>query len=201
MVALSGALMPGPLLTVTVAHSMKRGFPAGPLVVFGHMLLEIFLIVLILLGLKNFLSRPVVITTVFLAGGTILVYMGITLVRSGKKFTLKPKSKDLSLLTFNPVVSGIVVSLANPYWTIWWITIGMGYLIKALEYNLAGIGLFFSGHILADFTWYSFISYTTGKSKDIVEEKIYHRIIYGCGIFLILFGMWFLYGGLEKILA
>ncbi|MGM0441448.1 MAG: LysE family transporter [Elusimicrobiota bacterium] len=201
IVALSGALMPGPLLTVTVAHSMRRGFPAGPLVVLGHMLLELTLIILILLGLKNFLLIPSVITVVFLAGGSILIYMGIDLLRKGDQFTLEPRSRDLSFLTYNPVVSGIVVSLANPYWFIWWITIGLGYLIKALEYKILGISLFFGGHILADLAWYSFISYTFSRTKNILSTKNYHKIIFGCGVFLILFGLWFLYGGLEKIFA
>ncbi len=193
--------MPGPLLTVTVAHSLRRGFSAGPLVVLGHMLLELTLIIFILMGLKNFLTLPYVVIIIFLAGGLILIYMGITMLGSSKRLTLETRTEDLSLLTNNPVVSGIAVSLANPYWIIWWVTIGLGYLIKAMEYNYLGISLFFSGHILADLGWYSFISYTFSKTKKFVKKNIYRKIIYACGIFLILFGLWFIYGGLEKIIT
>ncbi len=200
IVALSGALMPGPLLTVTVAHSLRRGFSAGPLVVLGHMFLELTLILLILLGLKNFLTLPHIVITIFLAGGLILIYMGIAMLGSSKKLTLETRTSDLSFMTHNPVMSGIAVSLANPYWIIWWITIGLGYLIKAMEYNYLGISLFFSGHILADLGWYSFIAYTFSKTKKIITDNIYRKIIYACGIFLILFGLWFIYGGIEKII-
>jgi threonine/homoserine/homoserine lactone efflux protein len=38
--ALSGVLLPGPLLTVTISESARRGFKAGPLLITGHGLLE-----------------------------------------------------------------------------------------------------------------------------------------------------------------
>ena len=45
VIALSGALMPGPLLTVTISESARRGFVAGPLLIAGHGLLELALVV------------------------------------------------------------------------------------------------------------------------------------------------------------
>ncbi len=48
VVALSGALMPGPLLTVTVGEATRRGFWAGPLIILGHGLLELTLVLLLL---------------------------------------------------------------------------------------------------------------------------------------------------------
>ena len=41
VLALSGALVPGPLFTLTVSESLRRGAKAGPLIILGHGLLEI----------------------------------------------------------------------------------------------------------------------------------------------------------------
>lgn len=196
IVSLSGALMPGPLLTITIVHTIKRGFSAGPLVVLGHMILEFTLLVGLVLGLGEFLVTGSVIKVIFILGGAILIAMGIDLFIHGRKASL---STDVSVplkMTAHPVVSGIIVSLSNPYWLIWWITIGLGYVIKAMKYKFLGLAVFFSGHILADLLWYSFISFSFSRGKRFIKDRVYHILILICGIFLIGFGAWFLYSGI-----
>ncbi len=197
VVALSGALMPGPLLTITIAQSMEKGFIAGPLIILGHMILELALLIGLLLGLQKFLLIPAVMRIIFITGGAILIGMGIDLFVHGRKVVIKTEQYAQPKMMFHPVINGIIVSLSNPYWTVWWVTIGLGYLIKAMKYKFWGIAVFFAGHILADFAWYSLISFSFSKGKNFITDKIYHIIIFICGIFLIFFGLWFLYGGLK----
>ena len=73
ILALSGALMPGPLLTVTVAESARAGFRAGPLLITGHAALEFLLVIAIVLGLGPFLKSPPVMGVIALVGGGILL--------------------------------------------------------------------------------------------------------------------------------
>ncbi len=54
MLALSGVLMPGPLLTIAIGESLRRGFVTGPLLILGHGLLELALILTIVDGLRNY---------------------------------------------------------------------------------------------------------------------------------------------------
>ena len=77
VIALSGALMPGPLLTATIAESSRRGFIAGPLLIGGHAILEMALIGALLLGLAPFLQKPAVFTIIALAGAGILLWMAV----------------------------------------------------------------------------------------------------------------------------
>ena len=88
--ALSGALMPGPLLTVTVSESVRTGFKAGPLLITGHALLESLLVIAIVLGLAPFLKAPLVMGIIALVGGGMLLWMGVDMVRSAGGLSFCP---------------------------------------------------------------------------------------------------------------
>jgi threonine/homoserine/homoserine lactone efflux protein len=81
IVALSGALMPGPLLTLTVGESARRGFWAGPLIILGHAALELALVLLLLAGVGVWLHRPAILGTVGILGGGMLAWMGHGLLK------------------------------------------------------------------------------------------------------------------------
>lgn len=133
VVGLTGAMTPGPLLTVTIAESAQRGFRAGPLIVLGHAVLELMLILALLAGLSLYLARASVTRVVSIIGGLFLLYMGTTILldlRSGK---LSLKQTDTSAapgIKLHPVAAGFLISLSNPYWIIWWASIGLTYLAK-----------------------------------------------------------------------
>jgi threonine/homoserine/homoserine lactone efflux protein len=198
IIALSGALMPGPVLTVTVSESARRGAMAGPLMIFGHGILELALVLALLGGLAPFFSRDEVFIVISLIGGAILFCMACLMFRDLPAMSLtldqgdeKPKSL---------ILSGILLSLANPYWLIWWATIGIGYIMYSVKFGILGIVAFFAGHILADLAWYSLISFGVSKSRSFFTDRFYRRLIGACASFLCVFSCYFFYSGLEKIL-
>ena len=73
VIALSGAMMPGTLLTVTISESSRRGFIAGPLLILGHGILELSLLIAILLGLAPLFTQEWFFIVISLAGGGILL--------------------------------------------------------------------------------------------------------------------------------
>ena len=190
---MSSALVPGPLFTITVSESLRRGFKTGPLIIFGHGLLEITIVILFFFGITPFLAEERTRQLICVAGGIILMIMGVMLFRDAGKtgLDLSPGEKRTGL---HPVVSGILGSLSNPYWIIWWVTIGLGYLVSSLRYGIPGVIAFFSGHISADLLWYSMISYAVSRGQKIMGERGYRYLLSACGIFLIFFGGWFLTG-------
>jgi threonine/homoserine/homoserine lactone efflux protein len=190
-VALSGALVPGPLFTITVAESARKGFISGPLIILGHGILELSLIMLLILGLAPFFSDPAVIIVISVLGGLMLVYMGYRMIREARTAHIST-SVDRESKGINPIVSGIIGSISNPYWTIWWATIGLGYLVSSFKFGMLGVAVFFIGHILADLFWYSLISFSVARGKRFIGDRGYKALFYMCGIFLILFGLWFI---------
>ena len=55
--------------------------------------------------------------------------------------------------------AGVVATVANPYWLLWWATIGANFVALARQGGALGLVSFFSGHILADFLWYTLVAF------------------------------------------
>lgn len=191
IVALSGALVPGPLFTITVGESVKRGFVAGPLIILGHGILELFLVLLLVTGVTPFLRADGAKIAIAVIGGVILLIMGGMMIKdaAGARLDMTTGSNGRGL---HPVISGIVGSLSNPYWLIWWATAGLGYLVSSAKYGFMGVAAFFAGHITADLAWYSLLSLAVSRGRAMIGDRGYRYMLYGCGFFLVVFGAWFI---------
>lgn len=188
-IALSGALMPGPLLATVIAESARHGFKSGPLVILGHALLEILMVFLIVFGFASFIHNDLVLRTISFLGALILIYMGVKMIFSLPRLSLENLSGYKS--SSNLVLLGITMSLVNPYWTVWWLTIGMGLVLAAQKAGIIAVCIFFAGHILADLGFYSIVSFIISKGKKITSGKAYKGVIFCCAFVLIGFGIYF----------
>lgn len=190
-------MMPGPFLTATISESSRRGFIAGPLMITGHAILELFLVAGLLLGLASFLQLPQVFITTALLGSAILIWMAYGMLSSLSSLTLA-QNED-TVRRNHLVISGILMSIANPYWIIWWATIGLGYILISWQLGIRGVAFFFAGHILADFAWYSFISAAVSGGKHFLTDNIYRVLIAVLALFLIIFAVYFAYKGIIRL--
>ncbi len=196
VLGLTGAMAPGPLLTLTISESARRGGIVGPLLVLGHGILELAVLVLIVAGLDRLLHNHTVFAVISFLGGGILVYMGIDTIRGLRHYSfiseVKPERKRL-----HPVLAGIVISASNPYWFIWWLTIGAGYVMFARQVGIHGIAAFFAGHISADLAWYTFVSYGMHMGGRHLTTKVVKAILFVCSLFLVFFGLFFIIKGIR----
>ncbi|MBI9101676.1 MAG: LysE family transporter [Spirochaetales bacterium] len=181
-IALSGALMPGPLLSATISESVRRGPAAGPLFILGHGILEVALIAALFMGLAPLLGKPAVFNIIALAGGGFMIFMAFGMFKGVRSLSLETAGRQP--VKGNLVILGAGLSLANPYWIIWWATIGLGYILSAGKLGISGITAFFIGHILADALWYTIVSFGFAKSRKIMSDRIYRIIIGSCALFL-----------------
>lgn len=197
LIAFSGAAMPGPLLTVTISQVVRRGFWAGPMLVLGHAVLELTLVISLMAGFSDFLLQDTVASIVKTAGGAFLLWMGYDILRSSSKIKLELESDGTpSGPGKNIVLSGILVSLSNPYWLMWWATIGLASIVAAFEHGYLGMASFYTGHILADLIWYSFIALVVSAGRRFLSARVYKGLLVICGVFLLYLGLRFLYSAL-----
>ncbi|MFZ5645954.1 MAG: LysE family transporter [Bacillota bacterium] len=205
VVGFSGAMMPGPLLVVTVGESARRGFWAGPLITLGHAILELLLVVLLAFGLASALGRESVKITIGLIGGLFLLYFGWSMARDAIKGKV---SLDLDSHSseanggkgLHPVTAGALISLSNPYWSMWWATVGLLYITQALQGGLWGVTSFYSGHILADLVWYSLISGAVAGGRRFISQRIYSGVLAVCGLFVLGLGGYFIWDAFSGLL-
>jgi threonine/homoserine/homoserine lactone efflux protein len=194
-VGLSGALVPGPMLFATIDSSMRRGWTSGPKVVLGHALLEIVLCILIVLGMTSFVGEKE-ISIISLIGGSVLILFGILTIKDARRASVSIGGKK-NLISANPVAAGILTSVSNPYFWIWWLAAGSALVLKGLETSLLAAALFVVGHWMADLSWFSIVSTSFSKGKELMSSRTYEIILLSCGMFLILFGSWFAIGVLA----
>jgi threonine/homoserine/homoserine lactone efflux protein len=198
LVALTGALTPGPLLTFTIYKSLKqkKGYLAGIFIILGHATVELILILVLLTGASLLFQNLIFLTLVGIIGGLFLIIFGCLVVRDTVRAdpSIEFNFEDNTLKGYkgNSFIGGIIVSLSNPYWTFWWAVIGLGFLVN---FNITfstpiALLLFFIGHELGDIVWYLPIStfvYFGGKS---LNPKIYKYVLIVCAGFMIIFGIY-----------
>jgi threonine/homoserine/homoserine lactone efflux protein len=198
-VAFSGAMMPGPMLTVTVREAARRGFWAGPLVVLGHGLLEAALVAGLFFGLANWLGSPLFLGVVGLAGGSVLVWMALSMLWELPRLSLALDAGGG--VSTHPVVGGIVTSLTNPYFVLWWATVGLTWITLSFGRGWRGSVVFFTGHILADLAWYSFIAALLHFGRSLLTDRSYRWMVGTLALVLLYFGAGFVAGGFHRLTA
>jgi len=202
----SGALMPGPLLAVTISETVRMGFWAGPLVVVGHAALELALIVALVLGLSRVLSKPVAFGVLGVVGGGILAWMAWGM--------LHPSPHDIAVVTglgaqrgghlaagafWRPIGLGVWTSLANVYWIVWWGTFGMTLITRALQHGKPGLGVFWLGHVSSDLVWYTAVAAAVALGRSFMTPMIYRVVLGVCGVALLGLASYFAISGVRAL--
>jgi threonine/homoserine/homoserine lactone efflux protein len=96
-------------------------------------------------------------------------------------------------------VSGIAVSVTNPFWVAWWATIGAAYIVEALDQGAIGVGTFYTAHFITDLGWLSLIAFVLAGGRRLMSRLAYRAILGSCGVFLVVLGGWFLSSGLGYV--
>jgi len=196
IISASGALSPGPLTVATVAVSLKRNWKVGVLAALGHMTVEIpYIIILILIYeqikifLQNFIVKVLFLTFILIF---ILMFAFFIIRESLSKVKIEMKIEKI----YHPFLIGVIFSILNPYFLLWWVTVGF-VLIKIIIES-GNLLLFFIimyiAHVWLDYAWLTGLASVASLSTNFLGSKG-HRIIMFClGIFLIYLAIGIIFG-------
>jgi len=193
VISLSGVMQPGIVFAMTIAKSYKSPW-AGTYVALGHAVIEIPLILLIYFGFGHFFQNTIVQLVLSILGGGMIIWLGIAMFRA--RAEIVHKGRDLP---YNAFTAGIITSLVNPFFWVWWATIGSMLVMKVHGFGTTGlVGLIFA-HWLCDLAWLSLVSVLVYKTQTLWGRKVQEGIFIACSLLLVGFGGWFLVSGILLV--
>jgi len=188
-ISASGVMAPGPLFAANISYGLRDGVRSGIKMAVGHSIVEFPLIILLGIGVFSLEIFPEFRTVISILGAITLFIFAILQIRtvfSRKEISeIKPKQ--------SPLIAGVLLSALNPFFIIWWLTIGFKLISDAmLIWAFAGIVILFGLHIWMDFVWLGAISFLASKSSKILSNKNYKVLMVCLSLVLVYFGVVFL---------
>ena len=201
IISLTGALSPGPLTTMAIVEGPRRGKWSGVRLALGHGLIEAAYVALITLilwfGREALLQQPIVAGLIAIVGGAFLAWMGWGMGFNAWRHRLSLEGEAANPARLGLVPTGVLVTLSNPYWWIWWALITPLYIRQSLAWGLAGIFLLFIVHWSTDLGWLTGLSWLTGSGRQLFKPWIYRWVMIVCGGLLLFFGITFVIAGIQ----
>ena len=188
-VSASGVMAPGPLFAANISYGLRDGVKSGIKMAIGHTIVEFPLVILLGIGVFSLETFPEFRTLISVFGAITLFAFAFMQIKT----VLQKKEDNISNLKQGPLVTGIVLSALNPFFIIWWLTIGFKLISDAmLIWAFSGILIVFFLHIWMDFAWLGGVSFLTSKSSRILSNRNYKIIMVGLSLMLVYFGITFL---------
>ena len=189
IISVSGVMSPGPLFTANIIHGLKEGTSSGIKIAIGHTIVELPLIILLGIGVLTLEMVPEFKTTIVVLGAVGLFgFAGLQIQN-----VLRKKIQTEQKIKHNPILTGIMFSALNPFFIIWWFTIGFKLISDSIElWSYWGIGILFAVHIWMDFVWLGFIAFSASKASNLLSSKNYRILMIILSGVLIYFGINFI---------
>ena len=196
VISLSGVMAPGPM-TAAVLAAGTRSRHAGARMAIGHGMVEMPLMFLIMLGMGALFASPPVRIGIGLTGGAFLVFMGAQMMRG-----LRNKSKPVAQRGGRgPIWTGILLSAANPYFLLWWATVGLTLASQASRFGILAFALFAILHWLCDLVWLEALSMATFKGSRLMGDRTQRIALAVCAVALLFFGIMFIHEAAGRLIG
>ena len=189
IISASGVMSPGPLFAANITYGLKQGTKAGIKIAIGHSIVELPLVILLGIGIFSLEIFPEFKTIISILGAITLFVFAFIQIKS----TLKKNKKSETKLKQGPIITGVLLSALNPFFIIWWLTIGLKLISDAMAiWAFVGILIVFVLHVWMDFVWLGSTAFLISKSKKIISNTNYKIIMLALSVILIYFGITFL---------
>ena len=189
VISTSGVMSPGPLFATNVVYGLKEGTSAGVKIAIGHTIVELPLVIMLGIGVFSLELFPEFRIIISVFGAITLFIFAVIQIR---KIFNEQESK-LSNTKHGPLIAGIGLTALNPFFLIWWLTIGLKLISDAMIiWGFIGILIVFVLHIWMDFVWLGITAFLASKSSKILSNRNYKFMMTGLSLILIYFGITFL---------
>ena len=192
-ISLSGVMAPGPLTTVTISKGNESPHSGG-LIALGHGIIEFPLMIIILFGFGRLFSITYTKMTIGILGGILLIWLGFGMLKSFKNISIAETKASASALG-----QGVALTIGNPYFLIWWATIGATLAVQAAEFGVIGFIIFMLVHWSCDLIWLYLLSTLAFNGKKFFGNLFQKASFLICGLLLFYFGLAFIFDASKEL--
>lgn len=199
----SGVLSPGPLFFANLIYGSRQGFRGGIKMASDHTIVELPIILMLSFGLFHFsvtsVAHNATLKSIGLLGGITIVVFSMLQIRS-VVIREKNRSPDNLIdgtkysLSNKPILNGMIFSLLNPFFIVWWFTVGLKIIsdsISIFGIVLGGLAVFIF-HIWMDYVWLGGTSFLVQKGVSILDVRFYNIFLLGLSVLLVIFGLYWM---------
>jgi threonine/homoserine/homoserine lactone efflux protein len=136
----------------------------------------------------------VVFAAIGLIGGSFLLYMGVSMLRT------KVETGQVQGSNLNSFTAGVTLTAVNPYFLLWWATVGASLIAVAAGYGAIMLVLLTAVHLACDLGWLQFVSFSVNRSKGFFTGRRYRALFAVCGSILVIFAVYFISSSLQAVL-
>ncbi|WP_456271358.1 LysE family transporter [Bacillus sp. AK031] len=189
----------GPVNSARLDKGIRSGFWHAWIVGTGSMFADAIFMLLVYIGMVQFLDIPAVQIFLWLFGGFVLVYTGIESITSMKTFSWNEvRTKDSLVKSF---LTGFIMSISSPLSILFWLGIYGSVLAKTAAGNGTGHLLIYSCMIFLGLSmWDLFVAFLTTFLRRYFNSNILVLISVLSGVSLIGFGIYFGWQGICVLL-
>jgi threonine/homoserine/homoserine lactone efflux protein len=194
VISLSGVMAPGPITSVVIGKGSKSPH-AGAIVSLGHAVVEFPVMIAVFYGVGRLLEIPYARAVIAVVGGLVLLWMGYGMLRSLRR--------DVALddqTRHSPFAAGILLSAGNPYFLVWWATVGAALISRSTQFGWGGFLAFGLAHWMCDFVWNYGLSALSFQGGRVLGARFQRGVFLLCGTALIFFGGRFVWQGVTTFL-
>lgn len=195
VISMSGVLMPGPISAVAVAQGSRRSW-AGSFVAIGHGMVEFPLIALIFFGVGTLFEITAVKAAIGILGGAVLLYMAVQMLLNYRRVDILGQEKDV-----NCFVAGTLLTASNPYFLLWWATVGASLIFRSVEFGIMGLVLMAVVHWSCDLVWFQFLSWLSFQGNRFFGKRLQMGLFIVCGLAMLYFGLYFIADAAGRLMA
>jgi len=206
MVSLATVAVPGPITLVASRLALSHRLSAAAFFLLGVTLLDVALFVALAAGAAPVLRKVGALPWVELAGGVALLWAGVAALREpappepspavpapAAAPAPEPRSAVASLLL------GVLTSLGNPHYWIWWVTAGLGFVEAAKTHGRGGLLWMLGALVAGVVAWYVPLLWACHHGRRLLGargERIVTRVM---GVVLLALGAGLAALGLNRL--
>jgi len=193
VLGLAAGFSPGPLTFLVISETLRHGLRAGVRVALAPVLTDLPIIVLAALLLDRLLAYPAAFGIIALAGGILLLHLGIGSLRIRAVELQEPGPQSRSLW------KGIAANLLNPNPYVFWISVGTPIIIEAFRNAWTHAAAFTVAFFVFIVGSKMLVAKMVDGSRAFLRSRAYLWTMRTLGLLLIVYALMFLQDGLARL--